>query len=82
MNRYRRFFEVRIEPGGPVHLCDGEARRGGLTLCGQRWHYREPAFDPYANPYYATAPENAMCHDCQAKAHELTVASITGRETE
>jgi hypothetical protein len=78
MERYRRFFEVRIEPDGPVHLCDGEAPRGGLTLCGHRWMFREPAFDPYINPY-ATEPAKAMCPECQAKAHELTVASITGR---
>ncbi len=59
----RRYFEVRTEQGGIIHLCDSEAKRTDRTLCGIRWRYREPVFDPYADPY-AQPPSGTRCYHC------------------
>lgn len=69
MNATSRYFDVRENRDCPtVHLCDSEARRGGITLCGLRWHYREPVLDPYANPYAQAMAANP-CRHCAAIAN-------------
>lgn len=64
-----RYFEVRLVRGGRVHLADAEATVGGMTLCGQRWWYREPVFDPYASPY-TEPPEHEHCQECESALAE------------
>jgi len=65
-----RLFQVRLAPGGFVHLCDADAHTGGQTLCGKRWWYRVPVWDPYADPY-AQSQVIVPCPTCQEIAATL-----------